>query len=303
MNKVIEVQGLKKHYGEVYAVKGIDFYVEKGKLFAFLGANGAGKSTTINIITTLFSMDEGSIQVNGFKVGVDNTSIRKCIGIVFQDNFLDELLTVKENIMTRASFYGGTKTEIKERVEKAMDAVKITDLANRSYGKLSGGQRRRTAIARALVHQPDILFLDEPTTGLDPQTRESVWETIQNLQKSMGMTVFLTTHYMEEAASVDYVIVIDNGMIVAKGTPAELKNQYATDTLRFVPKDKKKAREVLDIQQVEYREEKGEIIVNLDQTADSLPLLNKLNDNLINFQVLNGTMDEVFIQITGKEMR
>lgn len=260
MNKVIEVQGLKKRYGEIYAVKGIDFYVEKGKLFAFLGPNGAGKTTTINMITTMLPMDEGLIQVKGFKVGVDDTSIKKCIGIVFQDNYLDELLTVKENLMTRASLYGGTKAEIKERVEKAMDAVKITDLANRSYSKLSGGQRRRTAIARALVHRPDILFLDEPTTGLDPQTRENVWETIQYLQKSMGMTVFLTTHYMEEAALADYVVVIDDGMIVAKGTPAELKSRYATDTLRFVPKDRKKAKEVLESEKSSTGRKTGKLL-------------------------------------------
>lgn len=162
--------------------------------------------------------------------------------------------------MTRASLYGGTKAEIKERVEKAMDAVKITDLANRSYSKLSGGQRRRTAIARALVHRPDILFLDEPTTGLDPQTRENVWETIQHLQKSMGMTVFLTTHYMEEAALADYVVVIDDGMIVAKGTPAELKSRYATDTLRFVPKDRKRQRKFWKVEKSSTGRKTGKLL-------------------------------------------
>lgn len=303
LNAVIEVQGLKKSYGSVFAVKGLDFYVEKGKLFAFLGPNGAGKSTTINMITTLLPMDEGLIKVDGLSVGVDDVLIRNRIGIVFQDHFLDALLTVKENLMTRASFYGGTRAEIKERVEKAMDVVKITDLANRPYGKLSGGQRRRADIARALIHQPDILFLDEPTTGLDPQTRKSVWETIQHLQESMGMTVFLTTHYMEEAASADYVVVIDNGTIVAKGTPLELKDRYATDTLRFVARDKEKAIEALNAEDVNYQEENGEIIVELVHTTDSLPLLNKLSANLKSFQVLNGTMDEAFIQITGKEMR
>lgn len=303
MNKVIDVQALKKNYGGVCAVKGLDFFVERGKLFAFLGPNGAGKSTTINMITTLLSIDEGVIQVDGHKVGVDDVLIRNRIGIVFQDHFLDVLLTVKENLITRASFYGGTGAEIEDRVKRAMDVVDIADLMNRPYGKLSGGQRRRTDIARALVHQPDILFLDEPTTGLDPQTRKNVWETIQHLQKSLGMTVFLTTHYMEEATVADYVVVIDDGEIVAKGTPNELKNRYTTDSLRFVAKEDQKAREVLNRQEIKYREENGEFIVDLGQTIDSLPLLNSLNDNLKSFQVLNGTMDEVFIQITGKEMR
>lgn len=303
MNNAIEVQGLKKHYGAVYAVKGLDFYVEKGKIFAFLGPNGAGKSTTINMITTLLSIDEGVIQVKGHRVGVDDEWIRSRIGIVFQDHCLDALLTVKENLTTRASFYGGTKTEIEDRVNKAMEVVDIVDLANRAYGKLSGGQRRRTDIARALVNQPDILFLDEPTTGLDPQTRKSVWETIQQLQKDLGMTVFLTTHYMEEAAVADYVMVIDNGEIAAKGTPNELKERYATDSLRFFALDNTKAEEMLANLGIKYREENREFIVDLDQTLNSLPILIALQGNLKSFQVLNGTMDDVFIQITGKEIR
>ena len=262
LNAVIEVQGLKNPMVAFLRLRDSTFMWKKEKLFAFLGPNGAGKSTTINMITTLLPMDEGLIKVDGLSVGVDDVLIRNRIGIVFPRPFLDALLTVKENLMTRASFYGGTRAEIKERVEKAMDVVKITDLANRPYGKLSGGQRRRADIARALIHQPDILFLDEPTTGLDPQTRKSVWETIQHLQESMGMTVFLTTHYMEEAASADYVVVIDNGTIVAKGTPLELKDRYATDTLRFVARDKEKAIEALNAEEVNYQEKTVKLLLN-----------------------------------------
>jgi len=303
LEKIIEVHSLKKNYGKVQAVKGIDFYVEKGQLFAFLGPNGAGKSTTINIITTLLTHDEGEVYVDGLLVGTDDVLIRNRIGIVFQDHYLDSLLTVRENLQTRASFYGGSKSEIEDRVNHAMDIVKITDLANRPYGRLSGGQRRRADIARALVHQPKILFLDEPTTGLDPQTRKNVWETIFNLQKSMGMTVFLTTHYMEEAAASDYVVIIDNGEVVAKGTPGELKNRYATDSLRFFAKDRDRAIDILIEEKVCYREENGEIVVELEKTTDSLPLLQRMDGNIERFQVLHGTMDEVFIKITGKEMR
>jgi len=301
--KAIEVRAVKKNYGKVCAVKGIDFAVEKGTLFAFLGPNGAGKSTTINMITTLLSIDAGQILVDGLQVGSDDVLIRNRIGIVFQDHFLDNLLTVKENLLTRASFYGGTRAEMEERVNRAMAIVEITDLANRPYGKLSGGQRRRTDIARALVHQPEILFLDEPTTGLDPQTRKNVWETIRHLQKSLGMTVFLTTHYMEEAAGADYVVVIDKGEIVAQGTPTELKSRYSSDSLRFRPIDGGRARQTLANLQVEYREENEEFIVHLAQTTDALPLLQALSENLKSFQVLNGTMDDAFIQITGKGMR
>jgi multidrug/hemolysin transport system ATP-binding protein len=303
LDKVIEVQGLKKYYGSLYAVKGIDFYVEKGTLFAFLGPNGAGKTTVINMITTLLTYDEGVIFVDGLRVGTEDASIRKRIGIVFQDHFLDDLLTVKENLTTRGSFYGGTKAEVEDRVRKAMETVQISDLANRPYGKLSGGQRRRADIARALVHRPDILFLDEPTTGLDPQTRKSVWDTIRSIQQSTGMTVFLTTHYMEEAASADYVVVIDEGSVVAKGTPTELKNRYTTDTLRFVPIDKQKAEEALLRENIKYRNENGGYVVELNRSVDSLPLLNLLSGNLEDFQVINGSMDDVFIRITGKEMR
>lgn len=303
MEKVIAVKGLQKHYGAVHAVKGIDFYVEKGKLFAFLGPNGAGKSTTINMITTLLSVDAGEIEIDGKLVGKDDAAIRDRIGIVFQDHFLDALLSVEENLLTRASFYGGTKQEIRQRVEDAMKVVDIADLAKRPYGKLSGGQRRRTDIARALVNRPDILFLDEPTTGLDPQTRKNVWETIRELQKRLGMTVFLTTHYMEEAAVADYVVVIDDGAIAAKGTPEQLKEEYATDSLRVTPLDMAKAEAVFAAKKQAYRIEQGVLIVDLDQTLDALPWINALQGNIKNVQVLNGTMDDVFIKITGKEMR
>lgn len=303
MEKVIQVKGLQKHYGLVHAVKGIDFYVEKGKLFAFLGPNGAGKSTTINMITTLLSVDEGSIEIDGKRVGKDDAAIRDRIGIVFQDHFLDALLTVEENLLTRASFYGGTKQEIKERVHDAMKVVDIVDLAKRPYGKLSGGQRRRTDIARALVNRPDILFLDEPTTGLDPQTRKVVWETIRQLQFQLGMTVFLTTHYMEEAAVADYVVVIDDGVIAAKGTPDQLKEVYATDSLRVTPIDMAKAEAVFSQKKQAYRLEQGVLIVDLDETVDALPWIEELQGNIKNVQILNGTMDDVFIKITGREMR
>ena len=303
MEKIIEVKNLHKSYGDIHAVKGLDFYVEKGKLFAFLGPNGAGKTTTINIICTLMSYQEGNVTLNGLTLGKDDQRIRDMIGIVFQDNLLDPLLTIYENLMTRASFYTKDRSLIKTRVHDAMQAVQITDLKDRRYGQLSGGQKRRADIARALVNHPEILFLDEPTTGLDPQTRKNVWETIAELQKKTGMTVFLTTHYMEEAAQADYVVVIDEGTIAAKGTPNDLKDQYSKDTLQIKPHHISKCMELLKEQGIAFIRKNDLIVIDIADTVDSIPIIERLKPEIKSFQVLNGTMDDAFINITGKAMR
>lgn len=303
MEKIIEVKGLVKNYGPVEAVKGIDFYVEKGKLFAFLGPNGAGKTTTINVICTLLTMNAGDVIVNEKVVGKDDASIREDIGIVFQDGVLDELLTVKENLLTRGSFYHMEQSALEQAAQEAMQIVNILDLQNRRYGTLSGGQKRRSDIARALIHHPKILFLDEPTTGLDPQTRKNVWNTIQELQRKTGMTVFLTTHYMEEAEEADFVIVIDDGKIAAKGTPTDLKDRFSSDTLSIKPKDHDRLCDILNNQHIEYREKNELIVITLSDTLAAMPLLSLLGAEISSFQVLNGTMDDAFIGITGKEIR
>lgn len=303
MNKAIEINNFHKSYGDIKAVKGISFYVEKGKLFSFLGPNGAGKSTTIDTICTFLKADEGTIQVNGFEVGKDDREIRKNIGAVFQDGLLDILLTVEENLKIRGSFYGLKGEELKKAVEKTAEITGVKDYLKRPYGKLSGGQRRRCDIARALINAPKILFLDEPTTGLDPQTRKNVWETIGKIQKENDMTIFLTTHYMEEAAASDYVIVIDNGEIVAKGTPSELKDSYSYDRLLLSSKDAKKIEEILDEQNIEYTERADTIKIKLKSTKLALPLLEKVQDYISSFEVIKGTMDDAFIAITGKEIR
>ena len=303
MEKIIEVRGLSKSYGPVQAVINIDFYVEAGKLFAFLGPNGAGKTTTINIICTLLDKDQGEVVVDGCTLGRDNQRIRDRIGIVFQESVLDPLLTVKENLTTRGSIYGLAPQAVEANVAKAMRVTMIEDLANRRYGTLSGGQRRRTDIARALVHRPKILFLDEPTTGLDPQTRKSVWDMIEELRREDGMTIFLTTHYMEEAEKADFVIVIDDGAIAAKGTPAELKDKYSADTLELKPIDRERALKTLAAAGIACTEQADLIKVTLPSTVRALPILALLEGNIAGFQVLNGTMDDAFIGITGKEIR
>lgn len=303
MDKIIEANGLKKSYGKVQAVKDISFYVERGKLFAFLGPNGAGKSTTIDMICTFLKPDAGSVLLDGFELGREDDQIRRIIGAVYQDHLLDGLLTVEENLRIRGSFYGGNSESLKGNIKRVAEVVGISDLLKRPYGKLSGGQRRRADIARALINTPRVMFLDEPTTGLDPQTRQSVWQTIERLQRETGMTIFLTTHYMEEAAQADYVTVIDDGLIVAKGTPTELKERYASDQLRLLPKDRAQLLQILDELKLSYTNASDQVVLKLASTFDSLPIIEKCKPYIGGFEVVNGTMDDAFIGITGKEIR
>ena len=302
-SEIINVSNLKKRYGNIKAVKDIDFYVNEGELFAFLGPNGAGKTTTIDIICTLLRPDSGNVMVNGYKLGEKDDKIRESIGVVFQDSILDSLLTVKENLYTRGSFYGLSSKSLKDAVGKASSAAGVESFMNRPYGKLSGGQRRRSDIARALVNTPKILFLDEPTTGLDPQTRKNVWDTIRSLQKGTGMTVFLTTHYMEEAANADYVAIIDNGLVSAKGTPAELRSKYTTDTLRLLANESDRLVMFLNEQNIKYQLSGGFFSIPVSNTIDALPIVNKVKDIITGFEVISGSMDDAFVNITGNTMR
>ncbi|MGL5255371.1 MAG: ATP-binding cassette domain-containing protein [Brevinema sp.] len=303
MNNIIEVINLKKSYGSLNAVKGINFYVEQGKLFSFLGPNGAGKSTTIDILCTLMQPDDGEITIGGLNIHSDSQKIRQMIGVVFQDSVLDSLLTVRENLNIRAGLYTNDKAEIKNAVYQVAQAVDLGEFIDQPYGKLSGGQRRRSDIARALINTPKILFLDEPTTGLDPQTRKNVWDTIRRIQDKTGMTVFLTTHYMEEAAQSDFVMVIDHGKIVAKGTPTELKTKYAMDTLRLAISDEIPLRKVLQELALDFSQIAGEFVVRISDTKSAIPILEQCEKYISGFQVLQGTMDDAFIEITGKELR
>lgn len=301
MDKIIEIEGLKKSFGTIEAVKGIDFYVKKNQLFAFLGKNGAGKSTTIDMICTLLRPDAGRIRIGCGYVTEDDEAIRTQIGVVFQNGCLDGLLTVEENLYVRGSFYGLSGKALKNAVERAAESAGAKDFLKRRYGKLSGGMKRRADIARALVNIPQILFLDEPTTGLDPQTRKDVWQTVRKLQKQTGMTVFLTTHYMEEAAKADYVAVIEEGKLIEKGTPSALREQYSRDRLRLKVTEPGAVKETLARQNFSYREEGGVITVYLNRTTDALPLLREFDTGIEMLEVLAGSMDDAFIEITGKE--
>jgi multidrug/hemolysin transport system ATP-binding protein len=303
MSKVIEISGLTKKYGDFVAVDHISFQVEESSLFAFLGPNGAGKSTTINMICTLLEKTAGEVRVGGHLLDQENDSIRNQIGVVFQDSLLDDLLTVKENIQVRAGFYGISQDEFKTRFTEIAGVLGLDEYANKKYGKLSGGQRRRADIARALINVPKILILDEPTTGLDPQTRLQVWETVRHLQKEKNMTVFLTTHYMEEAALADDVAIIDHGKIVASGTPTELRSKFSNDHLRMVAKDEATLISYLNTNNIRYKQRTGYLEVPVQNSMQALELLKKSEDLIQNFEVIGGTMDDVFINITGREIR
>lgn len=295
---MIEVSGLSKAFGDVEAVSNINFSVKKGQLFAFLGPNGAGKSTTINILCTLLKPDSGRTEINGRILGEEDAKIRESIGIVFQNGVLDPLLTVRENLLVRGSLYGLSRKECAEMADDAMAAMGITDLADRRYKVLSGGQKRKADIARALVNKPKLIFLDEPTTGLDPNTRKHVWDLILNLKES-GVTVFLTTHYMEEAEGADTVVVVNNGRIVAEGTPFQLMEEHSSDILTLVPKDPVAFDRVLRADSVIFSRRGERFIIPVGRTLDAADLIQRYREHLVSLEVRAGTLDDAFINITG----
>lgn len=294
----IRVSDLRKSYGDHEAVKGISFNVEKGSFFAFLGPNGAGKSTSISILCSLLKKDSGEVEILGNDLS--DPSSRTNIGVVFQESILDPKLTVKENITLRGAMYGLKGKDLEAKVLRALKITDAVSFLNKRYGSLSGGQKRRADIARALVHEPQILFLDEPTSGLDPQSRNSLWETIFRLNRESGTTVFLTTHYMEEATVADNIVIINKGEIVAQGTPDELRIAYCNDTLRIVPIDYNQVTTVLSENNIQFAEDKDAIVVKLENTLDSLEILNLLEGKMEAFEVRTGTLDEAFIEITGE---
>lgn len=303
MTFAINVENLCKQYGKQQAVKGISFTVEQGTLFAFLGENGAGKSTTIEILCTLLKKSSGQVTINGFTLDAsnDNADIRKSIGVVFQQSLLDERLTVRENILHRGKTYGLSKTQLTDNYQFVSTYLHLEDIEKKKYGTLSGGQKRRADIARALIHRPSILFLDEPTTGLDPQTRQFVWQAIKQLQLETNMTVFLTTHYMEEAAVAHQVTVIKKGKIVAQGTPDALKTKYAYDSMALVFQNAQEGVKFLEENAISYTENQGIYTIRLSSTLQALPLLKKAEPLIASFEVIKGSMDDVFLHIMAEE--
>lgn len=297
----LEVRDLVKTYGDVRAVDGISFEVPEGSFFAFLGPNGAGKSTTLSIVCSTARRDSGDVRIFGRDVG--DPATRRDIGVVFQDPMMDRLLTVRENLTLRGGMYGLKGDELERAVDDAVRMSGCGDFADRRYGTLSGGQRRRADIARALVHGPRLLLLDEPTSGLDPQTRRYIWDTVRSLSSESGMTVMLTTHYMEEAADADDVVIINRGRVVAHATPERLKEEYCSDMLTVVPADAEAVESVLSSAGVRHTVSRGIFEVPLGSTLDAVPIIESLQGLMTSFEVRTGTLDDAFIRITGEEMR
>ncbi|ENI8645491.1 ABC transporter ATP-binding protein [Listeria monocytogenes] len=300
---MIKLTNVVKKFGKVEAVKGINLEVEKGSLFAFLGENGAGKSTTLSMICTESEPTSGEIFIADEKLTFKNRkSFRQKLGVVFQENVLDDLLTVRENLYNRASLYGKTKEEITERLALVSSIMGIEDILNRRFEKLSGGQKRRAEIARAIMHDPEILLLDEPTTGLDPKTRVSVWKIIDYLREELGMTVFLTTHYLEEAKDADQLAVIHKGKIIAQGTPANIRSRFSVDKIFFYDAKVAELQTIIEKINLPFKVTKETMRVDvINQDVKILAILNQTAGLYGSFEVIKGNLDDAFISMIKEE--
>lgn len=297
MKNIIEIKNLDKSFQDVHAVDDLSLVVKEGELFAFLGVNGAGKSTTISIMCGTLSKDGGEVIIDGMNVDNDMKSITKEIGVVYQTSALDAKLSVKDNLTSRASLYGITGKAAKERIAALSEMLDFKELLPRTFEKLSGGQKRRVDVARALIHNPKILILDEPTTGLDPEARKLLWNVVTNLRKSRNMTVFLTTHYMEEAADADYVVILDKGKIAAEGTPLSLKNEYTGDFVTIYNAEEENVKAL----GLPYEKIRDAFRVSVKDTAEARDLIIKNPVLFTDFEITKGKMDDVFLSVTGKK--
>lgn len=299
MEHIIEIERLNKSFGDVHAVNDLSFHVKRGELFAFLGVNGAGKSTTISILCGQLRRDSGDVRVCGKSIDGDVREMTRQLGVVFQNSVLDQMLTVRDNLESRAALYGITGAAFRERLGELAELLDFGDLLGRAVGRLSGGQRRRVDIARALLHRPQILILDEPTTGLDPQTRQLLWRVVQDLREREGMTVFLTTHYMEEAADADYVVILDSGKIAAEGTPLELKNRYSGDFITFY----RLSEAQIAALGKPFERIRDAVRVEVPDTGAATEWILRQPELFRDFEITKGKMDDVFLSVTGKKLQ
>ena len=298
MKNIIEIDHLHKAFGDVKAVQDLSFRVREGELFAFLGINGAGKSTTINILCGLLAKDSGTVKIGGIDLDAEPDSIKRSLGVVFQNSVLDKELSVRDNLASRAALYGLCGKDFQNRLAELARLLEFEELLKRSVGKLSGGQRRRIDIARALLHRPKILILDEPTTGLDPQTRSLLWRVIGELRNKENMTVFLTTHYMEEAADADYVVILDHGRIAAEGTPLTLKNTYTGDFITIYNTEES----LIKALGMPYKPMRDAFRVSVPDTAAATNLILRHPEVFRDYEITKGKMDDVFLAVTGKKL-
>ncbi|MGI6529827.1 MAG: ATP-binding cassette domain-containing protein [Clostridia bacterium] len=299
MEYIIEVKKLTKSFSKKTVVDCISFFVEKGSLFAFLGQNGAGKTTTINMIIGLLSQEEGEILYQGSS---DFKRFKNKIGVVFQNNILDDFLSVEENLLTYSALYHNTKSLAQEHYARVINLLSLDEVCKQQFRTLSGGQKRKAEIARALLTAPEILFLDEPTTGLDPKTRADVWAVIDNLKNVDGMTIFLTTHYMEETALADKVAIINKGKIVVTGSPLELKTEYSSDKLIITPYDAKTLESYLTKNELSYQRNSSTYTLEISNVSHSIDLLHSMKENIRFYEVTKGSMDDVFLNVVGEKL-
>lgn len=298
MENVIEINHLNKSFGKVRAVQDLSFRVKRGELFAFLGVNGAGKSTTINIMCGQLGRDSGSIVIDSQELDGNVDAVKSKLGVVFQSSVLDKALNVRENLESRAALYGIVGSAFEARLSELAQMLSFEDLLKRTVGKLSGGQRRRIDIARALLHKPDILILDELTTGLDPQTRKTLWSVISDLRRKDNMTVLLTTHYMEEAADADFVVIIDGGRLIAEGTPLELKNKYTGDYITLYGASEDTVKKL----GIPYEPLRDAYRLLVPNTAAATELIIRHPEVFRDYEITKGKMDDVFLAVTGKKI-
>lgn len=303
MRNIIEVKDYVKKYGHFTAVDKISFEVEEGSIFAFLGPNGAGKSTTINTLCTIFEKTSGSLFIDGKDVSHEKDAVRNSIGVVFQESTLDNKMTVIENLLMHCNFYGVAKNEALERCEFALEIVDLTDWKKAMVSSLSGGMKRRVEIARSLLHFPKVLFLDEPTTGLDPQTRAHIWEYIVKLQKEKNITIFMTTHYMDEAEICNKVAIIDDGKIVAMDTPHRLKQQFTKDKAYINTTNEQQLEQLLESSEFVYKKKRGFYSVEIHNLQLFLEIICEHKPFIQELEMKKGTLNDVFLEITGKEIR
>ena len=305
MGDVIEVDGLGRRFGAIEAVKGISFAVQPGEVFGFLGPNGAGKTTTINMLCTLLRPSRGSARVNGFDVLRQRSDVRRSIGLVFQQTTLDEMLTAEQNLRFHAYAYAVPAAVRAERIRELLEMVELWDRRRSSVRTFSGGMKRRLELARGLLHHPHVLFLDEPTLGLDPQTRQHIWSYLGALREREGLTIFLTTHYMDEAENCSRIAVIDHGAIVALDTPDGLKNAMGGDLVVLVTKDNPAAaREIAARYGIEPTEQDGQVRFHVRSGEEFLPdFVRQFDQPMVSIGVRRPTLDDVFLHLTGHEIR
>lgn len=298
MEHIIEIKHLSKSFGDIKAVQDLSFCVKRGELFAFLGVNGAGKSTAISIMCGQLAKDAGEVTIDGKSIDGNMSEIKRELGVVFQSSVLDKALSVHDNLQSRAALYGITGKAFKIRLDELAKLLDFEDLLRRTVGKLSGGQRRRIDIARALLHRPKILILDEPTTGLDPQTRKLLWDVVTEQRSKENMTVFLTTHYMEEAADADYVVILDSGKIAAEGTPLMLKNTYTGDFVTLYGTTEEQVKEF----GLPYEKIRDAYRIAVPNTAKATQLILMHPEIFKDYEITKGKMDDVFLAVTGKKL-